>query len=104
MAKYAFVYHGGGGMAATEEEQQAIMAEWGAWYEAMGAAIVDGGAPVMMAKTVSADGVSDGGGSNPATGYTVITADSLDAAIEHAKGCPELKRGGTVEVAELIEM
>lgn len=104
MAKYLFAYHGGGGMAPTEEEMQSVMAEWGAWYEAMGAALVDGGAPVAVAKTVSADGVADGGGANPATGYTVITADSFDAAVAHAKGCPELKRGGSVEVAELIEM
>ena len=54
--------------------------------------------------TVSADGVSDGGGSNPATGYTVITTDSFEAAVAHAQGCPELKRGGSVEVAELLEI
>jgi hypothetical protein len=105
MAKYLFAYHGGSGMAASEEEQQEIMAAWGAWYESLGSAIVDGGAPVGVAKTVASDGsVSDGGGANPLTGFTVVAAGSLDEAVKHAAGCPIRDAGGSVEVAELIEM
>lgn len=104
MAKYLFTNHGGGGMAETEEEMAAIMDEWTAWYGAMGEAVVDGGAPVAMSKTVSAAGVTDGGGANPSTGYTVIEATSIDAAAAHAGGCPELARAGSVEVSELIEL
>lgn len=105
MAKYLLGYHGGAGMAESEEEQARIMAAWGAWYEKLGAAIVDGGAPVGAAKTVVADGsVSDGGGVNALTGYTVITADSFDEAVAHASGCPIRESGGSIEVAELIEM
>lgn len=105
MAKYIFGYHGGSGMATTEEEVSAVMAQWGAWYAELGEAIVDGGAPTAQAATVASDGVvSEGGGPNPLTGYTVVTANSFDAATAMAEGCPILDAGGSVEVAELLEM
>lgn len=104
MGTYVFAYHGGK-MAETPEEQQAEMAKWGAWFGALGEAIVDGGAPIALAKTVSADGsVSDGGGADPLTGYSVVTADSLEAAVALAGDCPILAGGGSVEVCETIEM
>jgi hypothetical protein len=50
---------------------------------------------------VDGDGtVSDGGGANPVSGYTVISADSLDEAVQRVRGCPILSGGGTVEVCE----
>lgn len=62
-------------------------------------------APTGAARTVAANGsVSDGGGSNPLTGYSLLNADNLDAAVNMAKGCPILKSGGSVEVAETIDM
>ena len=44
MAKFAFVYHGGK-MPESPEEGERVMAAWGAWYESMGAALLDGGGP-----------------------------------------------------------
>ena len=104
MPKYVLAYHGGG-MAQTEAEQAAAMAAWGAWFGALGDAIVDGGNPTGAAKTVKADGSAvDGGGANPITGYSLISATDLDAAVSLAKGCPIFASGGTVEVAEAIDM
>lgn len=34
-------------------------------------------------------------------GYSIVKADSYDAAIELAKGCPILSQGGSVEVREV---
>ena len=56
-----------------------------------------------MSKTVTASGVEDNGGSNPLSGYTLVNADSIEAACEMAKGCPILV-DGTIEVAETMEM
>ena len=53
---------------------------------------------------MTADGVRDGGGANPVSGYTVISADSLELAAKHAQGCPILDAGGSVEVAETVAM
>ena len=35
-------------------------------------------------------------------GYSVVKADSIDEAIEIAKGCPILSIGGSVEVRDII--
>jgi len=104
MPKYVLAYHGGG-MAATEAEQAATMDKWIAWFGTLGAAVVDGGNPISAAKTLKSDGsVSDGGGANPVTGYSLVTATDLDSAVALAKGCPILEAGGSVEVAEAIDM
>jgi hypothetical protein len=92
-------------MPETPEEGAKVMAAWQSWYGSMGDAVVDGGAPVGMSQTVTASGVTDNGGSNPLSGYTVVKADTIEAACELAKGCPILDGGnGTVEVAPVHEM
>ncbi len=104
MAKYIFVYHGGS-MPETQEEGAKVMAAWMAWLSEMGDAVVDGGNPVGMSSTVHGDGsVTEDGGSNPTSGYSLVSADSKEQAVELAKGCPILQNGGSVEVAETIDM
>lgn len=100
MANFLLAYHGGT-PPSTPEEGEKVMQAWMSWMGSLGDAIVDGGNPVSMAKTVSSNGsVSDGGGENAVTGYSVIKADNLDAAVALARGCPHLQSGGSVEVAE----
>ena len=103
MPKFLFVYHGGK-MPETKEEGEKVMSDWMAWMGGMGDAVVDGGAPVGMSKTVFAGRVEDNGGANPTSGYGIVSADSMDAALEMAKGCPILNMEGSVEVAEFHEM
>ncbi len=102
MPKFVFAYHGGK-MPETPEEGAEVMARWQAWFEGMGDAVVDGGNPAGPSRTVTASGVEDNGDANPLSGYSLINADSIDAAVEIAKGCPILSYG-TVEVAEAVEM
>ena len=105
MAKYLFAYHGGATPeSTTQAERDAIMAQWAAWYEELGEAIVDGGAPTAVSKTVGVDGSVSDTGDSYVTGYTIITADSLDDALAAAKGCPIRESNGSIEVAELIDM
>lgn len=104
MAKYLFVYHGGS-HPQTEEEVASVMDAWGNWLGSMGAAVVDGGNPVGKSSTVHPGGkVTDDGGANPASGYGLFEAADMDDALAKAKGCPVLDAGGTVEVAEAIDM
>ena len=104
MAKFALVFHGGS-MPESEEEGAKIMAAWGAWMEGLGSALTDPGNPFGAATTINSDGsTTEGGGANPASGYTLIDAESLDAAVILAKGCPILVGGGSVEVAEALDM
>ena len=37
-------------------------------------------------------------------GYLLVTAASLDAAVEMSRGCPIFERNGSVEVREVSEM
>lgn len=102
MPKFVFAYHGGKAPESPEEGAK-VMAAWEAWMNGLGEAIVDPGNPVGMSKTVTASGVEENGGSNPLSGYTLVNADSIEAACEMAKGCPILV-DGTIEVAETMEM
>jgi hypothetical protein len=99
MTDYLLLYSGGS-MPETEEEQAAVMKAWDGWMHALGDGLKDGGNPFTPAtKTIANDGsVSDGAGS--ASGYSIIKADSLDAAVAAAKGCPVLQGGASIEVYE----
>ena len=100
MANFVLLYSGGG-MPETEEEQTAVMQAWMAWYGELGSAVVDAGNPfTAVAKRIASDGtVTDRPGGEGPAGYSIIAADSLDAAVEMAKGCP-LPDGGEISVFE----
>ena len=104
MTHYVFAYSGGNGVAADEAERNAQMAKWGQWFGELGSAVVDGGAATGTAKTVGLGGSVSDGGSRGLTGYSIVSADSLDAAVELAKGCPVLGIGGAVDVYKVIAM
>lgn len=104
MSKYVLAYHGGS-MPEGANDQAAVMAAWGAWFGELGEAVIDGGNPTGQSKTIASDGsIGDGGGANPLSGYSLITATDIDSAVALAKGCPILSAGGSIEVAEAIEM
>ena len=104
MAKYLFVYHGGK-KPESEAEVAKILDAWGSWMGSMGAAVIDGGNPVGKSSTVNPDGsVAKNGGANPASGYGLFEAANLDDALAKARGCPILASGGSVELAECIDM
>ncbi len=102
MSNYVFAYHGGKKPERPEEGAE-LMAKWKAWIGGLGDAVVNPGTPLGMSKTVGSGGVADDGGSKPLLGFTIVKADSMDAALEMAKGCPYLDIG-TIEVAEAMEM
>ena len=72
----------------------------------LGKALVDGGNPFTpAAKSIASDGkVSDGPIGATASGYSIIKADSLNAAVQSAKGCPVLKSGGKITVYETFNV
>lgn len=102
MGKYLYVYYGGM-MAATPAEQKKSMDAWMGWFAKLGKAVVDAGAPTTPGKLVSKGAAKDVG-ANPVTGYSIVTAKSLDEAAAMAKGCPSIAEGGQVAVYELMPM
>jgi hypothetical protein len=102
MANYLLTYHGEGGMPSGEAEQAQARAAWTAWFTTLGEAVVDPGNPTSRARAISPDGSVMDATSSP-TGYSVIKAGSLDAAVELSKGCPVLGAGQVVVVSETFD-
>lgn len=103
MSNYVLIYSGGS-MPTTDSERKKITDEWMAWYRKLDKAVVDQGNPFSpMAKNISVDGkILDAPAGSLATGYTIIQAMSLDAAVQLAKSCPALSHGSKVSVYETI--
>jgi hypothetical protein len=100
MANFLLLYTGGG-MPQGEAEQAKVMQAWGAWFQKLGDAVVDGGNPFTPeAKTIASNGSVSDGASPSASGYSVIKADSMHDAVEKAKGCPVLQGGAKIAVFE----
>lgn len=102
MAKFVYIYTGGQA-AGTPEAQEQVMQAWDAWFQTLGDSVSDMGNPFGTSATVTDRGASDSGAAK-ATGYSVITATSLEDATSNAKGCPILETGGSVEVYEALQM
>jgi hypothetical protein len=101
MTKYVLAYRGGRKFA-TPQEGANYMARWKGWMGRLGDGIVDPGMPLGAGKLVSAAGVADRG-ADLLTGFSIVTAESLDAALQMARECPHLDHGA-IEVAEVMEM
>jgi hypothetical protein len=104
MANHLFAYSGGKGVATDEAERNAQYAQWAQWFGELGSAVVEGGAAMGTAKTIGPGGSVSDGGSRSLTGYSIVSADSLDSAVELAQGSPVLEIGGAVAVYEAIAM
>jgi len=52
----------------------------------------------------NADSVSPGAASPGLTGYSIVEAESIDAAAKLAASCPLLSSGGTLEIYEAMPM
>jgi hypothetical protein len=106
MAKFLFVYRKGGNpwSQMSSEEQQQQMQKWEKWIaEGMqkGWMLDPGDALTAEGRVVKEKVVTDGPfveAKEVVGGFSIVQADSIDAAVQLAKGCPGLLLGGTVEV------
>ncbi|MCY7418640.1 MAG: hypothetical protein LH650_09115 [Chloroflexi bacterium] len=98
MVNFVLLYHGGK-MPETPEEGAAVMQAWTTWFSELGDAVVDGGNPATGWRTIASNGTVTTDAAGP-TGYSIIKADSLDAAVALAKGCPVFAGGASVQVVE----
>ena len=99
-----FISYLGGEQPSTPEEGQLHMAKYRAWLSALGDAAVSPANPLKGTSTVNPDGTITPGGAMSMSGYTIIEADSMEAALSTAKACPFLDVGGSLEVSELMQM
>jgi hypothetical protein len=101
MAKFLVTYHGGGMPDSAEGRQQAMSA-FMAWASKTGAALVDPGAPLGEARTVSAGAVKPGAADGPAGGYSVLETDDMDAAVDLVRDHPFIARGGSLQISQAV--
>src|SRR5262245_32214166 len=104
MSTYLVTYHGGGEMPTSPEARQQMMAAFGAWATGVGAALADPGAPLGPAKTGTSGQVVDGQTAATISGYSLLRAEDLGAAVKLVEGHPFLGRGGTLQVIQAVEL
>jgi hypothetical protein len=97
MATFVLAYRSPKGYTPGSPE---TIAAWTAWFEGMGANLVDTGKPVVDRATL---GNCDAAASELG-GFSLISAPDLKAAVALAEGCPHLGHGGGVEIGELGEV
>lgn len=104
MATFVFTYHSPETPAEatppTPEQMQEVMGAWMAWSERVGSGMVDFGTPLAGGVRVSPEGTTPA--TNEVVGYTILEADTLDAALELARAHPHLTMPGgcSIEVHE----
>jgi len=103
MPNYILAYHGGKKPESPEEGSE-HMAKWKAWADGLGDSLTNRGTPLGKSKTVTSSGVTDGGGVNPLMGYSILKASNIDAAVKMVEDSPHINFGGTMVVAEMMEM
>ena len=103
MPQFIITYIGTPSDLSSEQRQQ-HMAKYREWLSSLGDAAVSPMNPLKNMQTIAPDGSVSSGGASLMSGYTIIQADSDEAAMVIAKACPFLDVGGSLEVSELIQM
>jgi hypothetical protein len=103
MAQYIITYLGGNHPSSPEEGQKHFT-KYKEWLSSLGDAAVSPANPFKNTSTVNPDGSVTAGGTTAMSGYTIIEAGSIEAALDIAKACPFLDIGGSLEVSELMQM
>ncbi len=103
MPQYVIVYLGGDHPSSPEEGKQ-HMSKYRDWLSSLGNSAVSPANPLKNTSTVNSDGTVAIGGTTSMSGFTIIEADSKEAALLIAKACPFLDVGGSLEVSELMQM
>jgi hypothetical protein len=89
---------------SSPEEGQLHMRKYMTWLTSLGESAVSPANPLKNTNTVNSDGTVSSGGTTSMSGFTIIEAESEEAALSVAKACPFLDIGGTLEVSELMKM
>ena len=109
MKKFIVTYHASVSAAeqmaqASPEEMQKGMEPWMAWAEKCGDGLVDMGSPLANGQKVTESGSSPS--DKNVVGYSILQAESLDAAVAMLKDHPHLgwTEGCEIEVHETMAL
>lgn len=99
-----FISYIGGDMPPTPEEGHRHMEQFGEWINLLGDSIISPANPLKNTTTINADGSVTDNSASTMSGFTIIEAASMEAALDLAKQCPHLELDGKLEVSELVQM
>lgn len=110
MKDFMFIFRGGIDFkTASPQDMQENMQQWFAWVNdlkqkgiyAAGEALTPEGKTVHKQNVVTDGPFAES--KEIVGGFFVVKANSLEEALEFAKGCPDLPLGGSVEVREVMK-
>lgn len=101
MPSYILAFRGG--MPKNPEEGQKMMTAWNAWATDLGASLTDPGAGCGKSRFLAAPD-REAECPAPISGYSVVEAANIEAALDIARRNPIFSLGGTIEVAEAMRM
>lgn len=112
MPKFLFIYHGeNSDHQLSPEEMQQVMEVWMNWINkgmAEGWLVDPGDALAPTGKMVDANLVVTDGpfaeSKEVVGGYSVVQTETIEQAVELAKGCPVPSSGGRVEVRQMLNL
>jgi len=89
---------------ATPEQKEEGMKPWMAWMESCGAALIDGGAPLMAAGHQTPNGWENP--NSNVTGYSILEAEDIEAAKALVNNHPHLQwiEGCSIDIFEAMPM
>jgi hypothetical protein len=103
MTQYIITYLGGDQPSSPDEGKQHF-AKYKEWLASLGDSVVSPANPFKGTSIVNPDGTVTTGSKTSMSGFTIVEADSMEAALLIAKACPFLEIGGSLEVSELMQM
>ncbi|KJZ08845.1 MAG: YciI family protein [Marinomonas sp.] len=103
MTHYLITYVGTPREMGRDEGRQ-HMVKYRDWLDNLGDAVVSAANPVRNTKTIDSEGKVSEGSASHMSGYTIIQAESDEAALAIAQACPYLEVGGQLEVSELVQL
>ena len=103
MKQFVLVYLGGH-QPTNPQEAEKHFSKYMQWLTSLGDSVVVPTIPLKDTTTVNSDGKIEQGGRSAMSGFSIIRAESMDAALAIAKACPFLEIEGSLEVSELMEM
>jgi len=99
MPRFLITYHGSE-MPHDPESMASAREAFVQWAAGTGGALVDPGAPVKSAQTVSQAGTESGPATGPINGWSVLEAANAEEAAQKLSDHPFIARGGVLQISE----
>jgi hypothetical protein len=99
MERFLIVFRGGPDAAPDASGRD--LQRWAAWFDSLGAALVERGGLAQAAVEVPSRLLGPKESTSSLAGYSVILASDFNDAVRLAEACPIFDEEGSVEIARL---